>query len=325
MRPILKNNRGVALIITILMIAIIVVLTLQFNSSMRHELYGAVSSRDNILLGYIAKSGYNLAITILKEDDPASDSFQDDWALLEEGSALSEGLFDGGRFQVKITDLSGRIQINSLIKQDGTYNEDQKGIILRLLTSEPFELEAEDAEDLIDNIKDWIDPDDEPTRFGAEESFYQSLDSPYPCVNSRLRSINEMLYIRGITRNLLYGTKDAPGLKEFLTVFGDPGGKININTADRNILMAISEEMDGDMADEIIAYRKDEDNDLTNPLWYKDALGTNEEIIKPAFISIKSSFFEILSTGVKDTAVKELKAVVKREGGDFATLSWEII
>lgn len=325
MKPILKNNRGVALIITILMIAIIVVLTLQFNSSMRHELYGAVSSRDNILLGYIAKSGYNLAITILKEDDPAGDSFQDDWALLEEGSTLSEGLFDGGKFQVKITDLSGRIQINSLIKQDGTYNEDQKGIILRLLTSEPFELEAEDAEDLVDNIKDWIDPDDEPTRFGAEESFYQSLDSPYPCANSRLRSINEMLYIRGITRNLLYGTKDAPGLKEFLTVFGDPGGKININTADRNILMAISEEMDGDMADEIIAYRKDEDNDLTNPLWYKDALGTNEEIIKPAFISIKSSFFEILSTGVKDTAVKELKAVVKREGGDFATLSWEII
>jgi general secretion pathway protein K len=91
----LKNNRGVALIITILMMAIIVMLTLQFNSSMRHELYSAVSSRDNILLGYIAKSGYNLAITILKEDNHACDSFQDDWALLEEGSALSEALFDG--------------------------------------------------------------------------------------------------------------------------------------------------------------------------------------------------------------------------------------
>jgi general secretion pathway protein K len=140
MKTIFTNNRGVALIITILMMAIIVVLTLQFNSSMRHELYGAVSSRDNILLGYIAKSGYNLAMTLLKEDDPASDSYQDDWALLEEGSALSEGLFDGGRFQVKITDLSGRVQINSLVKQDGTYDEDQKGILLRLLTSEPLSL-----------------------------------------------------------------------------------------------------------------------------------------------------------------------------------------
>jgi general secretion pathway protein K len=325
MKSILKNNRGVALIITILMMAIIVVLTLQFNSSMRHELYGAVSSRDNVLLGYIAKSGYNLALTLLKEDDPASDSFQDDWARLEEGSALSEGLFDAGRFKVKITDLSGRIQINSLVKQDGTYNEDQKGILLRLLTYEPFELEAEEAEDILDNIKDWIDPDDEPTRFGAEDSFYQSLDSPYPCANSRLRSINEMLYIKGITRKLLFGTRETPGLKDFITVFGDTGGRININTADRNILLAISEEIDPEMADEIIAYRADEDNDLTNALWYKEALGIDKEIIKPALITIKSSYFEILSTGVRDTAVKELKVVVKRAEGDFSTLSWEII
>jgi general secretion pathway protein K len=325
MKTTLKNKRGVALIITILMMAIIVVLTLQFNSSMRHELYGAVSSRDNILLGYIAKSGYNLAITLLKEDDPASDSYQDDWALLEEGSALSEGLFDGGRFQVKISDLSGRIQINSLVKQDGTYDEDQKGILLRLLTSEPFELEEEEAEDIVDNIKDWIDPDDEPTRFGAESAYYQSLDIPYECANRPLRSINELLYIRGITRNLLLGIREAPGLNEFITVFGDPGGKININTADRRILLAISEEMDLDMVDEIIAYRDNKDNDLANPNWYKVALGTDEEIIKPALISIRSSYFEIHATGIRDRAVKELKAVVKRAQGDFMTLSWETI
>lgn len=325
MKTTLKNNRGVALIITILMMAIIVVLTLQFNSSMRHELYGAVSSRDNILLGYIAKSGYNLALTLLKEDDPSSDSFQDDWAMLEEGSALSEGLFDGGRFQVKISDLSGRIQINSLVKQDGTYNEDQRDILLRLLISEPFELEEEEAEDLVDNIKDWIDADGEPTRFGAEDLYYQSLENPYPCANSPLRSINEMINIRGITRNLLFGTREAPGLKEFITVFGDPGGRININTADRRILLAISEEMDLDMVDEIIAYRNNEDNDLISDLWYKDALGTDEEIIKPALITIRSSYFEILSTGIRDRAVKELKAVVKRAQGDFITMSWEII
>lgn len=325
MRQILKNNRGVALIITILMMAIIVVLTLHFNSSMRHELYGAVSSRDNILLGYIAKSGYNLAITLLKEDDPASDSLQDDWALLEEGSTLSEGLFDDGRFQIKISDLSGRIQINSLVKQDGAYNEDQKGIILRLLTSEPFELEPEEAEDLVDNIKDWIDPDDEPTRFGAEDSYYQALDNPYPCANSRLRSINDMIYIKGITRKLLFGTRETPGLMNFITVFGDPGGRININTADKIIIMAISEEMDSEMAEEILAYRADEDNDLTNLNWYKEALGADEEIIKPALITIKSAYFEILSTGIRDRAVKELKAVVKRAEGDFITLSWEII
>ena len=128
MKTILTNNRGVALIITILMISIIVVLTLEFNSSMRHEFQGAVNSRDNIMLGYIAKSGYNFALVVLREDDPNSDSLNDDWALLKGASSLSGGLFESGRFQVEITDLSGKIPINDLVKQDGTYNNDQKGI-----------------------------------------------------------------------------------------------------------------------------------------------------------------------------------------------------
>ncbi len=307
------------------MISIIVVLTLHFNGSMRHELNGAVNSRDNILLGYIAKSGYNLALTLLREDDSNSDSLHDDWALLEEASSLSEGLFDAGRFYVKITDLSGRIQINSLVKPDGTYNEDQKQILLRLFTSDLFALKMEESEDILDNIKDWIDRDDEPTRFGAESSFYQSLDNPYTCRNGYLRSVNEMVYIKGISRKLLYGTKDSPGLKEFLTVYGDRSGRININTADRYILMSISEELDPEMVDEILAYRADMDNDLGKVLWYKDTLGTGEDIINPSLLTIKSSYFEILSTGFKETAEKELKANIKRAGDRFTVLSWEII
>ena len=79
------------------------------------------------------------------------------------------------------------------------------------------------------------------------------------------------------------------------------------------------------MVDEILQYREDEKNDLNNVLWYKDALGTSEDIIKPSLLTIKSSYFEILSRGLKDTAVKELKAVVRRALGKFSTLSYEII
>ncbi len=325
MKSILVNNRGVALIITILMISIIVVLTLEFNSSMRQELHGAVNARDNIMLGYIAKSGYNLALAVLREDDRGSDSLQDDWAHLKEASSLSEGLFDSGMFQLEVTDLSGRIQINSLVKQDGTYNDDQKQILMRLLTSAPFKLEDGEAEDILDNIKDWIDKDDEPTKFGAENSYYQSLDNPYPCGNGPLKSISEMLYIKGITKKLFFGTEETPGLKDFLTVYGDGSGKININTADRNILTVLSDRLDGDMVDEILAYRNDKDNDLNNVNWYKDALGTNEDIMKSSLLTINSSYFQIDSRGIRDTAVKELKAVVKRTNDGFSTLSWEII
>lgn len=326
MKSILSDNRGIALLITILMISIIVVLTLQFNSSMRNELQGAVNSRDNIMLGYIAKSGYNLALALLREDDPNSDSLNDDWALLKNTSLFSESLFEpGSRFQAEIIDLSGKIQINELVKQDGTYNEDQKGILMRLLTSGLFELEEEDAEDILDNIKDWIDSDDEPTRFGSESSYYQSFDNPYSCRNGRLRSIYELTQIKGITKQLFFGTNETRGLKDYLTVYGDRSGKININTADRNILMALSDDLEEEMINEIIQYREDGDNDLSGIGWYKDALGTDEDIISPSLLTTKSSYFEILSTGIKDSAVKELKAVVKRANSNLSTLSYEII
>lgn len=324
-KKILFNNRGIALLITILMIGVIVVLTLQFNSSMRLELHGAVNSRDNIMLGYIAKSGYNLALALLREDDAAVDSLNDDWALLKTGSSLSASMFDTGLFQVDVTDLSGKIQINSLVKQDGTYNDDQRKLLLRLLTSTPFEMEESEAEDILDNIKDWIDPDDEPTRFGAENSYYQTLDNPYPCANSKLRSISEMAYIKGITKKMLFGTADAPGLSDYLTVYGDGSGKININTADRKILILLSDQLDEEMVDEIIRYREDEDNDLSSIQWYKDAVGTNNDIIKPSLLTINSSYFQIISKGMRDTAVKELKVAVKRANSSFSTLSWEII
>ena len=326
MKKILKNERGVALLITILMITIIVVLTLQFNSSMRYELQSAVNSKNNIQLGYIAKSGYNFALALLSADETNVDSPQDDWALLREYSSLSGEMFnDGEKFQVEVNDLTGKIPINRLIKNDGSYNEDHKLIMMRLLTSNIFELEEAEAEDIIDNIKDWIDRDDDPTRFGSESSYYQTLDDPYSCRNNDLRSVTEMRWIRGITDDILFGTKEKKGLIEFLTVYGDENGKININTAGRNVILALSDDLDESMVDDIIDYRSDEENELNSVAWYKIAIGTSDNYINESLLTVKSSYFEIRSSGIKDDAVKELKAVVKRADNKLFTLSWEII
>jgi hypothetical protein len=42
------------------------------------------------------------------------------------------------------------------------------------------------------------------------------------------------------------------------------------------------------MVDDIIAFRNNKDNDLNSDLWYKDALGTDEEIIKGSLITIRA-------------------------------------
>ena len=324
MNKIISDNRGIALIITILMLSIIVVLTLEFNRSMRENLHKAVNSKDTIMLNYLARSGYNLALAVLDEDDRESDSLHDDWALLKMYSPLSNQLFDEGSFQVEINDLAGRFQINNLVNMNGTYNDNQKELLFRLILLLSPDLYDEEVEDIIDNIKDWIDVDDEPTRFGAENLYYQSLENPYSCSNGPLKSVEELLRIKGVSEDLFFGTPGNPGLGDLATVHGDGSGRININTAPLPLIMAIAEDLDGEMVDSIISYREDSENDLSTPFWYKDAIGTNEDMIDPSLIGINGDFFTIDSIGLKDNMRRIIRAVVKRTGNTFSLLSWRV-
>lgn len=317
----LRDNRGVAILITVSIIGIIVILTFQFNKSMMSELYAAVNLNDGIMLEYVARSGFNCALAVLHEDGKDVDSLNDIWADFEEYSAYSAQLFNEGLFLVEITDLTGKIQINSMVNQDGSYNSKQKDLLIRLFTSEEFNLDIDEAEDITDAIKDWIDKDDEVTRFGAEDSYYQSLESPYECGNRPLESLDDLLLIKGISRDLYYGVDGNPGIRSYLTVRGK--GQININTADPVVLKILSDDMDQQMVEEIISYRLDEDNELNSPTWYKDALGTNEDIIDSSLITTKSSYFEITSRAFKDQIGRGIRGEIMREGGAIILLSWK--
>lgn len=58
---------------------------------------------------------------------------------------------------------------------------------------------------IADAILDWLDEDDEPREFGAEQSYYQSLNPPVNCRNSRIDLLSDLLQVRGVTAELLYG------------------------------------------------------------------------------------------------------------------------
>ena len=71
-----KDCGGFARLLTVLLISLIVTFTLQFNTSMRSELYAAANMRDNTKLRAIAKSAFHYALAVLLEDD--SESFYND-------------------------------------------------------------------------------------------------------------------------------------------------------------------------------------------------------------------------------------------------------
>lgn len=54
-------------------------------------------------------------------------------------------------------------------------------------------------------IFDWIDEDDDQRENGAENQIYQALNPPYECKNQPLETLDELLLIRGVTPQLLFG------------------------------------------------------------------------------------------------------------------------
>jgi len=322
-----KDNRGFALILTILIISLLLAMTLHFNGAMWAGLYASANLRDGVHLSCIARSGVDCALAVLSEDasSSSSDSLTESWARLKELSMNSDRLFEKGRFQTEIRDLSGKIPINSLVNANGEYNEPQKELLVRFLSQEGFGLEPEAVGNLVDAIKDWIDPDTEITRFGAENGYYRSLDPPCACRNGPLDSLGELRHVKGMTDGLFFGgVETGPGISEYLTVYGD--GKININTAEAPVLLALSDEMDEDMVREMMAYRLDEGNDLSAPEWYRNVPGLGHVTIDPDLIKTSSDTFEVRSVGIGETGhmTREVIAIVKRGAqGSIAIAAWE--
>lgn len=327
MDSILQNTRGVALILTILIVSLIVALTLQFNRTMRTHVASAGNIGHGLKALYAAKSGVAYGLAMLQEDTPDVDTLQDDWAdpdKLASVGAASQALFGGGRFELKIADESGKIPINQLVETD--YLEE---VFRRLLELEEFGLDKDTVDTIVDSTMDWIDKADEEDdleRFlGAEDSYYQSLEKPYHCKNGPLDVPEELLLVKGMTRELFYGKDDRPGIGQYISVFGD--GKININTADIMVLRALETGLD---ADGMAEHRETVDpGELQSEKWYDGfAVGvpadSKRRLVK--VVKTTSHHFQITSVGHFENMTKHIVAVVERDSdkGDFWTLSWKI-
>lgn len=118
-----------------------------------------------------------------------------DNSLLAEAAPVGGGYFwiirhdaaDAATLSFGLTDEAGRININSA----GT------GTLSRLPRMTPQIAAA---------ILDWRDSDDTATNGGAESSYYQSLPNGYRAKNDRFETVEELLLVKDVTPDLLYGT-----------------------------------------------------------------------------------------------------------------------
>lgn len=308
---IVRNERGVALILVILMVSIIVAVTLELNASSRLDVYEAANFRDRVKALYMAKSGFNAAGALLLKDTNNYDSLNEMWAKTEILSPYSAQLFEGeGSCILLIEDESGKVPLHKLV-EGNAFNEQYRKILERLLKLPEFGLSQEKVTALIACIKDWIDADEELTgRDGAESAHYRTLTPPYDAKNYPFDSVEELLLVKEITPELFFGTKERPGLRNFLTVYGE--GRININTAPKLVLRALADEMTPERADAIDEYRRNPANSLADAGWYKKIDILSGVNLGDNIIAVKSSVFRISSTGMLSDIRESVTGVVEK-------------
>ncbi|RPI74670.1 MAG: hypothetical protein EHM45_17875 [Desulfobacteraceae bacterium] len=337
-----SGEQGAILIITLLIIAALTALTLAFSEESRVELNLAQFSRETLQARQMAAAGFNLVLTeIDKPAEQKKKEFEEtkrDWTQF--GPLIfPDPLPDGITVEGRYLDESGKINLayfaGLLEKRDtekATDNEKKevetiREQLKRFFKSLGLEEESENSS-LVACLEDWLDPEIDPNLEGAEDDYYLGLPNPYPCGDGPLLTIDQIYLVKGFEELKGNDENGQKKITDFLTIYGDERGRININSAPKEVLQSLSDNLN---VEAVIEYRQKnyEITDINDvPEHGLDAgelarLIYRNEQNRPACYSIE------LKIKVQEAEV-HLKAVVKiiTEQGQpkkYNTLYWRIM
>jgi type II secretory pathway component PulK len=179
-----RDNQGMILVAVLWMIAVMTAIAAIVGQTSRLNMKMAVSATDELRCKWACRAGTENAIALLNEDLRDSDSLSDLWSSND--ADFNDVALERCRYTVRVTDEAGKLNINTVTKDQ--------------LLSLPYMEES-----IADAILDWRDGDDEPQAQGVEAGYYENLPVGYTIRNGPFRTIRELLRVKGVTEDLLYG------------------------------------------------------------------------------------------------------------------------
>jgi len=239
------DERGVALLMVLLILSLLVPLILAFDTEARRELREAATFRDNFKAAMLVRSSVEVCQAILRYDTlldsqagRAYDALTDIWATPISNYPLGDGVL-----AARIEDEHGKFNLNNLTTQSDSPVELAKIARLKRL----FHLLRLDPR-LVEALVDWVDTDDLAGPNGAENAYYLAQSPPYRAVNGPMQTLDELHLIKGFTDEVVQT------ITPYVTVY-TLGGLVNVNTADLLVLQALDPRITPAIARELIQAR----------------------------------------------------------------------
>ncbi len=211
------GRRGLVLVVVLVVVAFLALGGYTFSNLTLTERRAAHTTGRGIQARALADSGVEFLQAILSEDPQLrreNGGLYDNAVRFQGVLVIDSDLPRGrGRFAVVapqtddngnlagirygLEDESTRLNLNTLLLAE-EYEEDGGRTLLLGLPGMTV--------DVADAILDWLDPDDQQREFGAEIDYYSGLNPPYAPSNGPLKTVEELLLVRGITPALLFGS-----------------------------------------------------------------------------------------------------------------------
>lgn len=318
MTPPRRGERGIALLVTLLILVLVVALANEIFRLGARAAQTSAYGRDSIRCRLLAEAGTGAARIVLRQDarDNDFDTLDEIWSREAPPFELGEGAI-----RVTVEDEERKLNLNLLVLQNGNAVDEKRLAGFRLLLSD---LGLDSA--LAEAVVDWLDNDDSPRVGGAESSYYEALPYPYKAKNDLFDSIEELRLVRG------FGPETFEKVRPFVTVTSS--GRVNINTAPKEVLMSLSAgeiaaeagRIDEKAAEQLIAYR------LEHPLRKPEDIGNVSPFFQDLYrktrlrdlIDVRSTVFHVRSTGEVSDTVRTIDAIGLRSGNEVQWRFWRL-
>ena len=308
----MRGQRGVALITVLLVVAIVTVICAGMIARQQLSIRGTGNQLQARQAWHYALGGEALAQTLLRRDlqqsgegtgQPAVDHLLEPWALPQPAYDLDEGQ---GQVQVRIEDLAGRFNLNSLVQEqqpNAAALAQFRRLLQRLQITEPY------AERLVD----WIDSDQQPSgEFGAEDDAYLLLEPPYRTAGRRLEDLSEL--------RLLLGMRDEDFQRLAPYVSALPADTpLNINTASAMVLSSLADSLSPSAAESLVKARQATPFRDTASFMAQPALSGVQ--LQGTNIAVTSQFFQAISeVRLADRRLALVSRLRREDNGDVRVL-----